>query len=98
MEIRNGLDLDLIDIGLNIECHEREIRAGQFFRKYLNNHKVNQDSVFDYHDHLLINYISIQNKSAYESLKAKGLEIVRDDSIRLKIISLYDVSYEIIEN
>jgi len=97
MEIRNGLDLDLHDIGLNIKGHKRGIRACQFFRNYLNGQEVSQDSVYRYHDYLLINYISIQNKSAYESLKSKGLEIVKDDTIRLKIISLYDVSYEIIE-
>ncbi len=97
MEIRNGLDLDLHDIGLNIKGHQGGIAACKFFRKYLNGQDINQDSIYHYHRYMIANFISIQNKSGYESLKAKGLEIVSNDSLRLKIISLYDVSYEIIE-
>jgi hypothetical protein len=38
-------------------------------------------------------FISIQNIAGYETLKSKGLELIKNDSLRLKIISLYEYDY-----
>lgn len=35
----------------------------------------------------------MQNTAGYETLKSKGLELIDDDSLRLKIISLYEYDY-----
>lgn len=42
-------------------------------------------------------FICIQNSSGYESLKSKGLDLIKNDSLRHYIINLYDFEYEIIE-
>lgn len=42
-------------------------------------------------------YVSIQNRAGYESLKSKGLELIQDDFLRLKIISLYEYDYQILQ-
>ncbi len=97
LEIRNGLASDIVDLRGNKTGHETGIYACHYFRKYLTEQKVDKDSVVLMFNSLLRDYISIQNKSGYESLKSKGLELVRDDSLRLEIISLYDFDYEIIE-
>ncbi len=46
---------------------------------------------------LFRDYIPIVNKSAYESLKANNLKTVKNDTLRIQIISLYDYYYTIIE-
>ena len=35
----------------------------------------------------------MQNIAGYETLKSKGLELIKNDSLRLKIISLYEYDY-----
>ena len=97
MEIRNGLELDLQDLKLNMAGHEQGNEACRYFRRILENEEVSKDSMGIMHFMLFRDFISIQNKSGYESLKSKGLELIRNDSLRLQIISLYDFHYEMIE-
>ena len=97
LEIRNGLEFDLEDFTHNMNGHKNGIYACQYFRNYLNDNHINRDSIGILYQGLLRDFISIQNKSGYESLKAKGLELLKDDSLRLETIALYDFYYEIIE-
>ncbi len=97
LEIRNGLKLDVVDFKDNIKGHKIGMKACKYFRSYLGTESVSKDSVAMYYRALFRDYISIQNKSGYESLKSKGLELIKNDSLRLEIISLYDFYYEIIE-
>lgn len=97
LEIRNGLEQDLGDMKNNLMGHENAIHGCAYLRKFLNNQDVKNDSVVLYYSRILRDYISIQNQSGYEALKAKGLELVQNDSLRLEIISLYDFHYEVIE-
>jgi len=96
LEIKNGLSYDINDFNLNMAGHQRGIEAVGYFRKYLAGEKVRTDSIDSKLGRLLASYISIQNNSSYESLKSQGLGIIEDDSLRLEIISLYDMSYEIL--
>jgi len=96
LEIQNGLEYDINDFHLNMAGHQRGLDAVGFFRKYLAGESVRTDSIRSKLGRVLASYISIQNNSGYESLKAQGLDIIDDDSLRLEIISLYDMSYEIL--
>ena len=96
IEISNGLKKDLIDINHNVQGHLSGINSVKYWTKIINTENVNTDSVqIEYH-RLLRTYASIQNTSSYESLKSRGLELVRNDSLRLKIISLYEEDYKIV--
>ncbi|MEQ8472948.1 MAG: hypothetical protein RIC35_17270 [Marinoscillum sp.] len=96
-EIRNGLLLDTADIHANIGGHNQGIEACDYFRKLIADEPV-EDSLANYKFFLLLrDFISIQNKSGYESLKSKGLELVSDDSLRLTIISMYDFHFQVLE-
>lgn len=97
VEIKNGLKLDLFDVEQNIKGHEKGIETCNYFRKLIEDPNTPQDSAAFQYFYLLRDFISIQNKSGYESLKSKGLGLVKNDSLRLEIISLYDFYYEIIE-
>ena len=96
-EIQNGLKLDSADMQLNIEGHKRGIKACNYFRRLALGEQVNQDSFPVYYSRLLRDFITIQNSSAYEALKSSGLEKIRNDSLRLKIIAVYDFYFELVK-
>lgn len=43
-------------------------------------------------------FISEQNVSGYETLKSRGLELIGNDSLRSRIISLYEYDYNALQN
>lgn len=97
LEIKNGLELDLVDLSQNRMGHQKGVYVCRYFRDYLNGNEVSPDSVAFYYRGLLRDFVSIQNNSGYESLKSQGLELIENDSLRVEIISLYDFYYEIVE-
>ena len=96
-EIKNGLAMDLKDIEENVQGHQQGIKACSFMRRVFREQSVPNDSFTIYYFAMLRDFISIQNKSGYESLKSKGLETISDDSLRVKIIALYDYHFQVIE-
>ena len=90
IEIKNGLEQDLIDIGLNVEAHKKGAEFTSYMQDIVDQKEVSLDSFTVKFTTLTSDNISIMNVSGYESLKSKGLEIVKNDSIRLKIIKLYE--------
>ncbi|CAM4148503.1 hypothetical protein ZORO111903_03660 [Zobellia roscoffensis] len=97
MEIRNGLFLDLKDINENREGHMMSLRACASFEKVFKGDTIAQDSVKTHYGTLTIGATSTMNIAGYESLKSKGLEIIQNDSLRLKIIELYSLQYKNLE-
>ncbi len=95
-EIINGLNQDIIDIESNMSGHTNGIRACKYWRKIINQEKVDPDSISFYYSALTRDFISVQNTSGYESLKSKGLEFINNDSLRIAIITLYEQDYNVI--
>ena len=93
IEIANGLEKDLEDIKLNVSGHQSGIAACNYFRKSFVGKEISADSVIYYYLELTRDFISIQNTAGYETLKSKGLELIKNDSLRLEIISLYEYDY-----
>lgn len=93
-EILNGLDKDLADAKLNETGHNNGIIAVKYWRDIITDQPVNQDSLRQYYFNLTRDFVSIQNTSGYETLKSKGLEIIKNDSLRSMIISLYEYDYK----
>jgi hypothetical protein len=93
IEISNGLEKDLDDIKLNIFGHKCGISACNYFRKSFAGKNVESDSLMFYYRNLTRDFVSIQNIAGYETLKSRGLELIKNDSLRLKIISLYEYDY-----
>ena len=96
IEISNGLEKDLEDIHWNKLGHKRGIIACQYYRNALAGKKVNSDSLIDLYSALTRDYISIQNTAGYETLKSRGLELIKNDSLRREIITLYEYHYNIL--
>lgn len=92
-EISNGLEKDLEDIKLNVGGHKTGISACSYFKNAFVGNDIEADSFMYYYSKLTRDYVSIQNIAGYETLKSKGLELINNDSLRLKIISLYEYDY-----
>jgi len=93
IEISNGLEKDLDDIKLNVSGHKDGIAACNYFREAFAGKSIETDSLMFHYFNLTRDFISIQNIAGYETLKSKGLELIDNDSLRLKIISLYEYDY-----
>lgn len=93
VEISNGLEKDLEDINTNILGHEEGVAACKYFRLAITGGEVSKDSFIMHYFNLTRDFVTIQNRAGYESLKSKGLELLEDNSIRFKIISLYEYDY-----
>ncbi len=97
LEILNGLKKDSIDLTGNIDAHKNGIKACKYWRKVITDNKADKDSLIGYYFLLTRNVISIQNISGYETLKSKGLETIKNDSLRAKIINLYEFDYQVMK-
>lgn len=93
-EILYGLEKDIKDVKLNVEGHEQGIKACVFWRNVFTDRASNLDTLQQYYFLLTRDFVSIQNTSGYETLKSKGLELIKNDSLRTKIISLYEYDYK----
>jgi hypothetical protein len=93
-EISSGLEKDVEDVELNVLGHEFGLRSIKYWRKVITDEVVNFDSIHFYYFNFLRDFISIQNTSGYENLKSRGLELVKNDSLRTAIISLYEYDYK----
>jgi len=95
-EIYNGLKEDIDDIRINKRGHEEGLKACKYLKNIIEDRDVNSDSISYHYFHLTRDYISIQNVSGYETLKSKGLELLKNDSLRASVISLYEYDYNIL--
>lgn len=96
LEILNGLEKDKIDIEGNILGHKKGIESCEFWKKIFNNKTPNLDSLHLNYFLLTRDFVSVQNISGYQTLKSKGFELIKNDSLRTAIISLYEYDYQIL--
>jgi hypothetical protein len=94
LEILNGLEKDKKDVEINLMGHEQGINSCKFWRNIIHNEPQNLDTLQQYYLALTRDFTSIQNTSGYETLKSRGFELVDNDSLRSKIISLYEFEYQ----
>jgi hypothetical protein len=93
IEIENGLAKDIEDIKVNVGGHQSGLYACNYFRDILADKEVETDSLAAYYLALTRDFICVQNVAGYETLKSKGLELIKNDLLRLEIISLYEYDY-----
>ncbi len=96
-EVQHELEVNLNDLKLNLEGHNKGILAIKSIEGYLQNTSSNLDTFPHHYNQALRDFISIQHTAAYETLKARGLEAIANDSLRMLIADLYDFEFETIE-
>ena len=96
-EIINGLERDIEDANMNVFGHKLGLSSCRFWSRIIENKDVYSDSVTVHYMALTRDFISIQNISAYETLKSKGFELIENDSLRTQIVALYEFDYQILK-
>jgi hypothetical protein len=96
LEIYNGLERDSLDLASDEKFLEQfNIKSINYFIKVINNIPVENDTLPMFYHFLTRDFITIQNTSGYQTLKSKGLETIKNDSLRRSIIDMYEVNYEL---
>lgn len=97
IEISNGLKKDIEDIKLNKLGHQIGVEAVAFFKNLMTEEgSVTKEDFSKNYFYLTRTFFSVQNTSGYESLKSRGFELIDNDSLRSKIINLYEYDYTIL--
>ena len=87
-EIKDNLEIDLIDVNFNIDFNRVRLRANQEVLNYLKEKRV--DSLSYHLGNTMFTTRTLVNTSGYESLKSKGLELITNDSLRSNLTRLYE--------
>ncbi|MBP6445834.1 MAG: hypothetical protein KA341_03455 [Saprospiraceae bacterium] len=97
-EMYQSLEEDAKDAEINKGGHLGGQKAVQYFINLSNNKAVSMDSFELYLFAVLTrSFMSIQNSSPFEAIKAKGFDVITNDSLRKNMIKLYDFQYEGLE-
>jgi hypothetical protein len=99
-EIQSNLSLDSIDINENYFAHNMAIQLLDSLEE-ANENNLSDIEVALFLHRSLRDYVYIPQLSAFETLKAKGVDLITNDSLRISILRLYDFYYRamvIIEN
>ncbi|MDO5615987.1 MAG: hypothetical protein Q4G16_07345 [Cruoricaptor ignavus] len=94
-EIYSGLKRDSLDIENDGGYYKIAFRGLNYFSDVIDGKAVQNDSLVAFYYLFSRESVVVQNKSGYESLKSIGLETIKNDSLRSKIIDLYEVDYEL---
>lgn len=97
LEIYNGLEKDIEDVRGNIKGHQDGLISCTFWRNVITDQEVSLDSLQQHYFNITRDFLTVQNRSGYETLKARGLELIQNDTLRRKIISLYEYNYSTLQ-
>ncbi|WP_242156380.1 DUF6090 family protein [Aestuariivivens sediminis] len=95
-DLENDLNIEFIP-GINVYA-EKNKALRHLNEFYVNKKTVPKDSLLKYFRNNYGEWYFILNKGAFENLKSTGIDIISNDSLRNKIISIYGNDYPEIEN
>jgi hypothetical protein len=95
IEMKSNLESDLEGLKWDINKNEKLLKANKIVLKSLNN-GVYHDSLNLYYTWIKGNTVFVKNTSAFKNLESFGLDIIKNDSLRIKITNLYSTRYEYI--
>jgi hypothetical protein len=89
-ELKNNLDSDLIDIDENIGWHTKSLYSSQIITKVIDE-KLSYNDSLDYHfSSIYVFPMFVPTLTAYETLKQNGTRLIKNDSLRFRIVGLYE--------
>lgn len=92
-QIRAELRADSADVHGNVELLRRSRASALRLRDHLEQDLPYHDSLSVAFGVLRVSVVHRLNTAAYQTLRAKGLDLVSNDSLRLAITQLYDGDY-----
>jgi hypothetical protein len=90
-EIRTALAADTLDMNADLLSYGRLATASRTLLRFSQAHREYDPSVDSLLGALYIKRVHLTNSGAYESLKSMGVSLIGDDSLRLAILSFYEV-------
>lgn len=97
-EIQGALGSDLKDIRFNAAFHRQGQASTEIVLRHLREDLPYADSLDRHFGKLLNATFLVESRTAYETLKARGLELISNESLREAVAQLYDVNYQVIEH
>ena len=94
-EMKSNLYSDLDGLKWDINKNKKLLKANQIVLKSLKG-GIHHDSLNQYYSWLKGNTVFIKNTSAFKNLESLGINIIKNDSLRIKITELYSEQYEYI--
>ena len=95
--MRKNLNSDLRDMNGNIKFYMVRQKAAQVVLESLNDSLYKNDSLSFSYANLGLSPFFIETTSAYENLKSIGFEIIKNDSLKEIIMSVYSNRYQWME-
>ena len=96
-EIRNEILLDTVDVNFNIRGYQSTIRSDSIVEQYWLRRLPPDSILYEALVRINANYSIIFHYSAYLTLQSRGLEVIKNDSLRQAIVRLYDFDYRTVE-
>ena len=93
-ELLENLKSDLADVDLNIRLQNSAMASSRIILGFLDGEGPWHDSLATHFVALTSGTVFFENISSYESLKSLGIDLISNDSIRLKMTHLYSVTYD----
>ncbi|AXG69014.1 hypothetical protein KORDIASMS9_01233 [Kordia sp. SMS9] len=87
---------DLQTIKTNKAGYKLSKKSCAHLRDLIDNKPINQDSIHEYYTHVFANFIFLPNKTGYEGLASKGLDIIKDDLLRARITYYYNYYFDLL--
>lgn len=87
---------DLETIESNKSGYILSKKSCSYLRDLIDNKSVNQDSIKEYYTYVFESFIFLPNKTGYEGLASKGLDIIKDDSFRVRITYYYNYYFDLL--
>ena len=93
-EMNLALNNDIRNLKINIRSYNNVKRSLEIIKEQLPLEIPTNDSLQYAFQNSLFNNSIAPNIGAYETLKAKGIELISNDSLRMQIIEVYEISYK----
>jgi hypothetical protein len=91
--LKIGLEADFVDLKFNEKSIQSSIASANKVIHNLENDLPYGDSIPDYIGDMMFPVMFVHSTSAFETLKSKGINLIKNDSLRDEIISVYDSGY-----
>jgi hypothetical protein len=91
--LKIGLEADLADLKFNEKSIQSSIASANKVIYSLENNLPYKDSIPDYIGDMMFPVVFVKSTSAFETLKSKGINLIKNDALRSEIISVYDSGY-----
>lgn len=88
-----GLEEDLSDIDFNISIHTRGINSANTILDLLESDQPYNDSIAIHFSYVMMPTFFINSTSAFETLKSKGIDLIKNEALRVQLINVYDAQY-----